>query len=47
MSIDDTHLYGKYKGTLLIVMGCDGNNQLFPLTFAITELIVRDGSWHV
>ena len=24
-------------GTLLIVMGCDGNNQLFPLAFAITE----------
>ena len=37
LSIDGTHLYGKYKGTLLIVMGCDGNNQLFPLTFAITE----------
>ena len=28
---------GKYKGTLLIAMGCDGNNQLFPLAFAITE----------
>ena len=37
MSIDGTHLYGKYKGTLLIAMGCDENNQLFPLTFAITE----------
>ena len=37
LSIDGTHLYGKYKGTLLIVMGCDGNNQLFPLAFAITE----------
>ena len=37
MSIDGTHLYGKYKGTLLIAMGCDRNNQLFPLTFAITE----------
>ena len=22
--IDGTHLYGKYKGTLLIAMGCDG-----------------------
>ena len=22
---------------LMIVMGCDGNNQLFPLAFAITE----------
>ena len=37
LSIDDTHLYGKYKGTLLIAMGCDGNNQLFPLAFSITE----------
>ena len=37
MSIDGTQLYGKYKGKLLIVMGCDGNNQLFPLAFAITE----------
>ena len=23
LSIDSTHLYGKYKGTLLIVMGYD------------------------
>ena len=37
LSIDGTHLYGKYKGMLLIVMRCDENNQLFPLTFAITE----------
>ena len=36
LSIDRTHLYEKYKGTLLIAMGCDGNNQLFPLAFAIT-----------
>ena len=37
LSIDDTHLYGKYKGTLMIVMRYDGNNQLFRLTFAIIE----------
>ncbi|RVX01849.1 hypothetical protein CK203_019342 [Vitis vinifera] len=37
LSIDGTHLYGKYKGTLPIAMGCDGNNQLFPLAFSITE----------
>ena len=37
LSIDGTHLYGKYKGTLMIDMGCDGNNQLFPLAFIITE----------
>ena len=37
MSIDGTHLYGKYKGTLLIAMGCDRTNQLFLIAFAITE----------
>ena len=37
LSIDGTHLYGKYKDMLLIAMGYDENNQLFPLTFAITE----------
>ena len=37
LSIDGTHLHGKYKGTFFIAMGCDGNNQLFPLAFAITE----------
>ena len=37
LSIAGTHLYGKYKDTLLIAMGCDENNQLFLLTFAITE----------
>ena len=37
MSIDSTHLYGKYKDTLLIAMGCDRNNQCFPLTFSITK----------
>ena len=35
LSIDGTHLYEKYKCTLLIAMWCEGNNQLFPLTFAI------------
>ncbi|XP_074266184.1 uncharacterized protein LOC141588651 [Silene latifolia] len=37
ITIDGTHLYGKYKGTLLIGMGTDANNQLFPLAFAIVE----------
>ena len=37
MSINGIHLYGKYKDTLLITMGCDGNNQLFPLPFSIIE----------
>ena len=37
LSIDGTHLYVKYKGTFLIAMGCDINNQLFPLTIYITK----------
>ena len=37
LSIDGTHFYGKYKGTLLIAIGCDRNNKLFPLAFAITK----------
>ena len=37
LSIDGTHSYEKYKCTLLIDMGCDGNNQLILLTFVITE----------
>ena len=31
LSIDGTHLYGKYKGTLMIDMGYDENNQLFNI----------------
>ena len=40
LSIEGTHLYGKYKGTLMILMipmGCDVNNQLFPLAFSIKK----------
>ena len=37
LSIDGTHLYGKYKCTLMITIGCDGNNKLFSLTFSITK----------
>ena len=37
LSINGTHLYGKYKGTLLIAMGCDRNNKLFLLAFTITK----------
>jgi hypothetical protein len=30
-------LIGKYRGTLLIVISCDTNNKLVPLTFALVE----------
>ncbi|XP_074270897.1 uncharacterized protein LOC141594807 [Silene latifolia] len=37
ITIDGTHLYGKYQGVMLIAMGVDANDQLFPLAFAIVE----------
>ena len=37
LSIDGTHLYGKYKCMLMNAMGCNGTNRLFPLAFSITE----------
>ena len=37
ISIDATHLYGKYKGKLFIAMATDGNNEVYPLAFTIVE----------
>ncbi|XP_057247586.1 uncharacterized protein LOC130589945 [Beta vulgaris subsp. vulgaris] len=46
ITIDGTHLYGKYKGKLLIAMGTDANFQLFPLAFAVVEEeSTEDWSW--
>ncbi|XP_015941095.1 uncharacterized protein LOC107466616 [Arachis duranensis] len=37
VSIDGTHLYGKYGGTLLIVIAQDGNSNILPVAFALVE----------
>ncbi|KAK9998941.1 hypothetical protein SO802_018544 [Lithocarpus litseifolius] len=37
ISIDKTHLYGKYRGVLLIAMATNANNKVFPLAFAIVN----------
>nr|XP_023899821.1 uncharacterized protein LOC112011706 [Quercus suber] len=37
ISIDATHLYGKYKGKLMIAMVTDANNKIYPLAFAVVE----------
>ena len=37
ISIDGTHLYGKYKGKLLIAIAIDANNEIFPLAFAVVD----------
>ena len=35
ISIDGTHLYGKYRGVLLIATATDANNKVLPLAFAV------------
>ncbi|RYR26813.1 hypothetical protein Ahy_B02g061115 isoform F [Arachis hypogaea] len=37
VSIDGTHLYGKYEGTLLIAIAQDGNSNILPVAFALVE----------
>lgn len=37
IQVDGTHLYGKYRGILLIAGCIDGDNHLLPLAFAIVE----------
>ena len=37
ISIDGTHLYGKYRGVLLIAMATNANNKIFPLAFAVVN----------
>ncbi|XP_022139701.1 uncharacterized protein LOC111010548 [Momordica charantia] len=37
IQIDGTHLYGKYKGKLLIATTIDANGHIFPIAFAIVE----------
>nr|KYP57251.1 hypothetical protein KK1_003509 [Cajanus cajan] len=37
IQVDGTHLYGKYRGTLLIATTQDGNNNVLPLAFVVVE----------
>ncbi|XP_016185686.1 uncharacterized protein LOC107627360 [Arachis ipaensis] len=37
VSVDGTHLYGKYGGVLLIAVVQDGNSNILPIAFAIVE----------
>ena len=37
ISIDGTHLYGKYQGVLLIAMATDANKKVLPLAFAVMD----------
>ena len=45
MQVDGTHLYGKYKGALLVAVAQDGNQNILPIAFAIVEGETAD-AWH-
>ncbi|XP_025662174.1 uncharacterized protein [Arachis hypogaea] len=44
-TVDGTHLYGKYKGCLLVAVSQDDNNNIVPIAFAIVEGETSD-AWH-
>ena len=37
ISINGIHLYGKYKGKLLIAMATNANNEIFLLAFVVVD----------
>ncbi|XP_057760038.1 uncharacterized protein LOC130980365 [Arachis stenosperma] len=45
VQVDGTHLYGKYKGCLLVAVSQDGNNNIVPIAFVIMEGETSD-AWH-
>lgn len=42
--IDGFHLKGQCKGQLLTAVGVDGNDEIFPLAYAIVEIKSKE-SW--
>ncbi|CAM8995238.1 unnamed protein product [Rhodiola kirilowii] len=44
LSVDGTHMYGKYNAKLLIAIGVDANNGILPLGFALVES-ENNSSW--
>ncbi|RYQ85831.1 hypothetical protein Ahy_B10g105454 [Arachis hypogaea] len=44
VQVDGTHLYGKYKGCLLVAVSQDENNNIMPIAFAIVEGETSDAS---
>ncbi|XP_015968229.1 uncharacterized protein LOC107491824 [Arachis duranensis] len=45
VQVDGTHLYGKYKGTLLVVVAQNRNQNIVPIAFALVEGETAD-AWH-
>jgi hypothetical protein len=44
ISIDGTFLTGQYRGTLLVAVASDANNQLLPIAYALVESETKE-SW--
>jgi hypothetical protein len=44
ITIDGTHLYGKYKGHLLLAVGMNANREIYPLAYSIVDG-ENFGSW--
>ncbi|RYQ86113.1 hypothetical protein Ahy_B10g105788 [Arachis hypogaea] len=45
VQVDSTHLYGKFKGALLVAVSQDGNGNIVLLAFSIVEGETAD-AWH-
>ncbi|VFQ87840.1 unnamed protein product [Cuscuta campestris] len=37
VTVDGTHLYGKYNGHLLLAVAMNGNREIFPLAYAVVD----------
>ncbi|CAH9103674.1 unnamed protein product [Cuscuta europaea] len=37
VSVDGTHLYGKFKGVLLVAVTMNANREIFPLAYGVVE----------
>ncbi|PHT51767.1 Glucose-1-phosphate adenylyltransferase small subunit, chloroplastic [Capsicum baccatum] len=44
IAVDDTHLYGKYEGVLLIAVAQDTENHIYPIVFYVVDK-ENDTSW--
>lgn len=51
IGVDGTHLKGNYGGILLSAIGLDGNNEIFPIAYAIVSIENEDNwsffFWHL
>src|SRR5215469_14657499 len=42
VQVNETHLYRKYKGTLMVAISQDGNNNVLPIAFPIVKGEIAD-----